>query len=736
MKACRLFSGLLAVLLSAGPAFAQPSISFLPAWTEKTDQVKIPDWLVVGSSVKAGIYRDKDNKDIILDNGLLRRTFRITPNVACTGFRNLSNGEELLRSVKPEATITIDGKNWSIGGLYGQKENAYLLPSWVDGFSAGNNDFHCTAIEVKNLEPYLTWKTRRWASNTKEPSGKTITFVYENPIPALKGITIRLSYDLYDGLPLLCKHLSVDNQSGRTIKINQCVNEILGAVEEESAVVGRPDQMRKPHGIYVESNFAFNNAMLYDLSDQTTHWNTDSTYTSQVNYNYKTPCLLEVYPAKGIGIELPDGQAFRSVRTWEMLIDTYDRERRGLSIRKMYRTIAPWTTENPIFMHLVSTDPIKVKTAVDQCVATGYEAIILSFGSGLNMEDTSAENISKFRELADYAHSRGIMLGGYSLFSSRRISDTDDVIDPVTGKPDAAAFFGAAPCYGSKWGLAYAKKIKTFIEKTGFDLFENDGPYPGDVCASTSHPGHKNLDDSQWRQMEIQKDLYHWCNARDVYVNAPDWYFLDGTNKIAMGYREVNFSFPREQQVILNRQNMYDGTWLKTPSMGWMFVPLTEYQGGGAAATIEPLNDHLSTYHMLMAENYGWGVQACYRGPRLYDTDSTLAMVKKTIDWYKKYRDILNSDVIHLRRADGRDWDGILHVNPALAQKGFLILFNPLNEKITRTLQIPLYYTGLTTVARVKREDGKPVEYHLARDYSIALTVTLEPGSYEWYVIE
>ena len=78
------------------------------------------------------------------------------------------------------------------------------------------------------------------------------------------------------------------------------------------------------------------------------------------------------------------------------------------------------------------------------------------------------------------------------------------------------------------------------------------------MCASASHPGHKGLDDSQWRQMEIQKDLYRWLNEKGVYINAPDWYFLDGTHKIAIGYREVNFSLPRENQKILNRQNIYD----------------------------------------------------------------------------------------------------------------------------------------------------------------------------------
>ena len=160
------------------------------------------------------------------------------------------------------------------------------------------------------------------------------------------------------------------------------------------------------------------------------------------------------------------------------------------------------------------------------------------------------------------------------------------------------------------------------------------------------------------------KSLYHWCNEHGVYVNAPDWYFLDGTNKIAIGYRGSKFSLPRENQKILNRQNIYDGLWEKTPSMSWGFVPLTRYQGGGPEAVLEPLSEHLKDYKQLMMQYYGAGVQACYRGPRLYDTDSTRKVVSETIAWYKKYREILNADIIHLRRADGRDWDGIMHVNP------------------------------------------------------------------------
>ena len=691
------------------------------------------DWLVTSITQKAQVIEEGDN--ITLDNGLVKRGFRVAPNFVCTDYTNLTNGQQLLRAVKPEAKIVLDGKEYNIGGLQGQKENAYLLPEWLDKMRVGNEDFVLVKHHVTDIQPFLRWKPTTWLMPHPPAKGKQLVLEFESPLSTLKGLLVKVNYELYDGIPLIVKWVSIENKSDTIFKLNRVMNEVLALVEEESAVVGTPEEMKKQHGIYVETNYAFNNAMRYDISDQTTHWKTDSVYTSQVNYNYQTPCLLEVYPEKAPGIELQVGELFTSVRTHELLMDSYDRQRRGLMIKKMYRTVAPWTTQNPIFMHLVSRNDTEVRSAIDQCFATGYEAVILSFGSHLNMEDSSMRNIAQWKALTTYAHSKHVLLGGYSLFSSRRISDEDDVVDAKTGKP-GGAFFGNAPCFGSKWGLAYRDKIKYFFAQTGFDIWENDGPYPGDVCASSSHPGHKGLDDSQWRQMEIQKELYHWLNERGVYINAPDWYFLDGTHKIGIGYREVNFSLPRDQQKILNRQNIHDGTIEKTGSMSWGFVPLTRYQGGDKSAVLEPLSEHLKDYEQLMMQYYGAGVQACYRGPRLYDTEETRLLVEKTIHWYKKYRNILNADMIQLRRADGRDWDGLIHVSPSLKQKGLLMVYNPLKQKITRTINVPLYYTGLTNAATVKIRDSNPFLIKLNRNYEIELMISIEPESYNWVIIE
>jgi hypothetical protein len=44
---------------------------------------------------------------------------------------------------------------------------------------------------------------------------------------------------------------------------------------------------------------------------------------------------------------------------------------------------------------------------------------------------------------------------------------------------------------------------------------------------------------------------------------------------------------------------------------------------GLSAAALEPPAEYVDAYEAHLAQNLGSGVQACYRGPRLYDTDET-----------------------------------------------------------------------------------------------------------------
>lgn len=691
------------------------------------------DWLLTPEKSKAEIFRSADGKSITIANSMVARTFRIFPNLATTGYTNRMTAESMLRAVSSEGAIWIDGKKWNIGGLSGQPERGYLKTEWIDSLKTIPESFLVEDFEIQPIEEPIKWARNRWALNKQTATGKEIVFTLRGD-KSLSGICVKLHFSIYDHIPVIRKRLEVVNQSALTVQIDHFQLEYLAFAEPESPGGGDPSKFLLPN-IHIESDYACAGSFTEKETDITEKWVTDPAYTSQRNYLLQTPCILEVSPKIGPDQELPTGKTFHSFSVYELPFDSYDRERQGLFLRHFYRTIAPWTTENPIFMHLTSSDPAIVRQAVDQCAETGYEMIILSFGSGANAENISDTNIAKFKELVDYAKSKGIEMGCYSLLASRWISDEVDVINPKTGKRGGMTF-GSSPCLCSEWGYEYFKKIKTFFEKTGMTCFEHDGSYPGDFCASTSHPHHKGLNDSQWNQFHKITELYHWMCENGIYLNVPDFYFLNGSTKVGIGYRETNWSLPRDRQLIHTRQLNYDCTWERVPSSLWSFVPLVEYHGGGKAATLEPLSEHLKEYKMLMFQNYSTGIQACYRGPRLYDTPETRQAVIEVIDWYKKYRRILNSDIIHLRKPDAQDWDGLMHVDPKGKEKALAIFYNPCGEDIVRTVKLPLYYTGLTGKASIREQEGKTKKYELLRDYTVNLTIKIPANGYTWYVVE
>ncbi len=744
------------------------------------------DWLLRQGDFHAEVVENADAHEITMQNGLIRRVWVTQPAGACIRFDNLQTNETLLRAVEPEAVLVLDGKRIEVGGLDGQPNRAFLLDDWIKSglLQAQPNSFRLVDWTIGKTKERFPWKRTRHLPEPQRnapwpPAGVSLNLRYELPPEAaaaiaendetlarkLAGIEAIVSYEMYDGIPLVAKYITVKNRAQVPVVLNRFDNEILAFVEVGHSVESRlklvdawnldaaPDKNDAttpfpPHAllsngltsgvwlpkVHIESEYEFI-GMDAKSANEIVRWEPDPRFGTQVNYERTTPCLLKSGLVR-LDYELQPGESFEAPWTFELVHDSYDRERCGLALRRMYRTIAPWVCENPILMHVAGAKDEAVKLAVDQCVDTGFEMVIMTFGSGFNIEDSSPANVERIADLVKYANARGIELGGYSLLASRSCGEKNDVINPRTGKPGGFARFGNSPCIGSEWGDAYFKNLYSFFEKTDFDMFEHDGSYPGDYCASTTHPGHKGLDDSQYRQWKTITDFYRWCRGRGVYLNVPDWYFLNGTNKTGMGYRETNWSLPRAQQVIHGRQNIFDGTWNKPSSMGWMFVPLTQYHGGGPAATMEPLSENLVDYERHLANNFGMGTQACYRGPRLYDTDTTKAVVKKYVEFYKKHRDILDSDMLHLRRADGRDIDYVLHVNPELEEKGLLMLYNPTAENVNRTLRIPLYYTGLSEQARVAGEkEGTETVYRLNRAYEIELPISVPAGGCTWYVI-
>ncbi|MCW5557227.1 MAG: alpha-galactosidase [Verrucomicrobiae bacterium] len=697
------------------------SLALLLPWLLRYDTLRAADWLVQPVTTPSTVTLSENGQELTASNGLIQRTFRTTPNLATLSLRNLSSGAEYVRAIRPESMVTLNGQRWEIGGLKGQRDHSYLSPEWLPSLSSATNAFRFTGHRIGAVEARYPWKPRYGAAPAAwPPKGVRLILDFEPPpnAEALRGVRVSVHYEMYDGLPLLAKWVTVSNAGPDAVTVDKLEVEVLAVT---------PDQR---------------NRLLVDCDESlpsSVDWVPDPDWPTFVLTNpgdarflpRSKDYLLRCDYARGPAAVVEPGGRFQSFRVHELLLEDDDRERTGLAHRRMYRTLTPQVTENPIFLHLRNSDSESIRRGVDQCVEVGFEMVILTFWSGFDMESEDPAYIARIKADFDYAHSRGIKIGGYVLLCTTASKGPEhDAISPETHKPDGSL------CLGAAYTDAYFEKLYRFMDATGMDVIETDGPYHGYACESQTHRYHRGVEDSLWVQWARQREFYRACVERGIYINSPEWYFFEGSHKCPMGYREENWSLPRDLQIVIGRQNIYDGTWHKTPSMGWMMLPLTEYHGGGPAATIEPLSEHLDAYGAHLAQNFGSGVIACYRGPRLFDTEATRDVVRQWTSFYKQYRDILNSDIIHVRRPDGRDLDCMLHVNPALGHKGLAMVYNPLGTPIKRTLKLPLYYTGLKTEARIRREEGDPVVYPLDSESIAEIPVEMAPRSAAWFLVE
>ncbi|ETO21666.1 hypothetical protein RFI_15538 [Reticulomyxa filosa] len=180
---------------------------------------------------------------------------------------------------------------------------------------------------------------------------------------------------------------------------------------------------------------------------------------------------------------------------------------------------------------------------------------------------------------------------------------------------------------------------------------------------------------------------------------------------------------------------MFDTSYTYPPSSGWMFLPLIPYHEGPPDSIFVPLSKNIADYDWALGMYFLYAVAAEIRGYELYDNEDTKQVVIKWTTIFKNHRDILISDIIHVRRPDNQFVDCIMHVNPFLSEKGFIAVFNPLTTTVNTTLQISLYYTGLSGKAYLSHEDQAYVPVTLTQLYNLALDVYMEPQSITYYVL-
>ena len=145
-------------LFTLSNGFAQQK---LPQFEKETIALT-GDWLLGTDDATANLYTTKEGH-LVLSNGIVSRTFTTTPNVACIGLDELGADISFLRSVRPEASVTIDGYTFDVGGLDGQPVHNSLLKEWIPNLTATPAAFsfsNYTLADTRDRFPLM--KNQEW----------------------------------------------------------------------------------------------------------------------------------------------------------------------------------------------------------------------------------------------------------------------------------------------------------------------------------------------------------------------------------------------------------------------------------------------------------------------------------------------------------------------------------------------------------------------------------------------
>jgi hypothetical protein len=563
----------------------------------------LPDWLVADVAAQTQPYfRNNSDGTWTLGNGLVSRTFLY--GAPGTGFGTLdffseSSQTSLLRAIDSEGYVSFDGVSYALGSIIqtGTYYHAYLNRSALGCVfnPAGWDVVNHTLGSPQAPFPWTPGTRGSPASAQWPPAGLQVAFNLRAPasVPAaLRDVAVQLVYEIYPSMPLIAKWVSVFSvgSAAKGVVITGLVPETLRLARQFT-----------PTNLGAESpagagSWAGMGSQLYVQ--------TDAAHSSQVQWladgaGPADPGAVETVLitnfTSGPGVVLQGGAApprllhrtrvgagvaeFVSFRTFELVTDSYDPERIGMAVKRLYRLWAPHAQENPIFFHATDTSAAGFKQEIDQMAAVGFEMLIYSFGSGFNLETSDPAYLAQVQAQVAYARSKGIEVGGYDLICLARghggyggnVGDQwDRVLDDGS--------LGADACFASGWVDKLNNYAYGFINLTGLSMLETDGPYGGGSCASTNHSHHLQLSDSVYQQTQVQASWYAGLRERNVYINQPDDYFFQGGQRTGLGYNEDQYSLPRWQDLTVSRQTVYDQTYAKIPTMGWMFLPLVDYQ--------------------------------------------------------------------------------------------------------------------------------------------------------------
>ena len=127
----------------------------------------------------------------------------------------------------------------------------------------------------------------------------------------------------------------------------------------------------------------------------------------------------------------------------------------------------------------------------------------------------------------DYVHSKGIIIGGYTLMQNPPgLGGMDMCQNPDGGSTQT--YNAHIADFTTKFHATYRANIHAFLGQTGMDMLETDGPYEGATCGVTNASGFTHAANSQIQQARVCQTFYAKLKKDfNTYLTVPDPYWSD-----------------------------------------------------------------------------------------------------------------------------------------------------------------------------------------------------------------
>ena len=687
------------------------------------------DWLVVPCKHPATLTMN--GTSFVLSNGIVQRVLRVNRSTGAMYTSSVTSkitGEE--RYSPPygtplaEAEMVLNGVPVMVGGEVSTRTPANVL---VLKFASYSNSTETVAGGF----PHTPGKRGSRADRVWPPVGVRAVFTHTGPCASIAQtadagtVTVHVVYELYQGISAFSKRVMLRHSCAAPLSVFNLSSHLMYHWN-----------VRNRTNIEV-----FSDAGAVALDHHT--FSSPGTPVTRSGFaNVENAKGGPRYDQRfGPGIEqLAAGSSLSSFLVLEVIHDALlpnvgdiGMHRFGLETAVAYRHLAPQIEEFPVNMHAVCNGgnqgdgPLGETSAgywcydaegtasmfalIDQAADVGIEMIVWGINmnktwrSQVGVEFQSEQNITWFKNITSYAHSKGIETGSYQLLRNARSatainqcapSNHDDLPNAGYDSLDYPTSLGGtgktlrALCAGTRFWDRMTASVLRFWDETGYSAVSQDGSETGGpICTNKSHIHHHGALDSIYTQTTQTLALYHAYKSRHGFIQGMPGFFLEGgQSKSPGGYSEITYSMPRWTWIHRSRYQMIASGRSKTrtnanrmyitpmvpyhptmvdPKGTNTFKPANSYE---TSATLEPLDEHLLELEWALSQQYGTGIFHNLRGYRAYQSDKSKAVMKKWISWFKRYRSLLTSEFQTLQCGTTCDWRLVEHsVSPTQSDR-------------------------------------------------------------------